>query len=238
MMRKNIEPFYLAAIAAILAVLGTSLSSAASSPKKGPETLEEVKKAVEAIHPEAMIVLDDQRERVRGETLGTIRRVQFLGENRPGRVRYLIEDSTGTEAEYETGYKALMEAWVAKRRVLPTQKISATDFRKGEIDVAQGINRELKGLAIPIETALESLESRQTIMEGSFLISSAVQRVPDVKKGDPVTIRMIAGDLILQTSGVATEPAYIGQSARVMTTKGKKDLAGTLKKSREVEVKL
>ncbi|MBL7715955.1 MAG: flagella basal body P-ring formation protein FlgA [Bdellovibrionales bacterium] len=229
--RKNFEPFYLTLIVAVLAALGSGASASGSS-------MDEVKKALETIHPEAKIILGEDREKIRGETLGSVRRVKFLNEIRPGRVRYTIEDSTGNEAEYEAGYKAMISAWIAVRRILPAKKIVETDFRKGEIDVAQGINRELKGLAISPDTRLESLESRQTIMEGSFLISSAVQRVADLKKGDPVKIKMIAGDLILQTSGQATEPAYLNETAKVITSKGKKDLVGTLRKNGEVEVRL
>ena len=85
---------------------------------------------------------------------------------------------------------------------------------------------------------MAQLESRQTILEGYFLTTNAVQRLPDVRRGDPVTLKLISGELQLTTQGIAQEPASIRSNVRVMVLKTKKEMVGKLQDSNTVEVKL
>jgi flagella basal body P-ring formation protein FlgA len=88
------------------------------------------------------------------------------------------------------------------------------------------------------DAELMHLESRQTILQGQFITSSAVQRIPDIRRGDSVRIRMISGGLAVSTQGTAEEPGYINGKMRVMANKSKREFVGELSADGVVEVKL
>jgi len=132
----------------------------------------------------------------------------------------------------------MMPAFVAKRRVLPGERLVRDTFDQREIDVSQGMARESRGLLLDRGVALETLEARQTILEGSYALSSAVQRVPDVKRGEAVQLRMRSGSVLLSTQGQAEEPGYLEGQIRVMSQKTKRSLVGKLVATGVVEVQL
>jgi flagella basal body P-ring formation protein FlgA len=135
-------------------------------------------------------------------------------------------------------FSALMPAWVAKRRILPGEKLSQDSFERKEIDVAQGMAREMRGLLLTTDLTQVALESRQTILEGQPALSNAVQQTPDIRRGDALRIRMLSGGVILSTAGTAEEPAYLQSPVRVITQKSKRQLVGKLVESGVVEVRL
>jgi flagella basal body P-ring formation protein FlgA len=157
----------------------------------------------------------------------------------------LLNETPRAEAVFAAGeargwatFAAYVPAWVAVRRVLPGERLSPDQFVKQEVDVAQGMAREYRGVILPPSGKLEGLESRQTILEGQFALSSGVQRVPDLRRGEAVRVNLVSGEVVLSTSGVAQEPAYVDGSVRIVASKSKKEMTGTLRENGVVEVKL
>jgi flagella basal body P-ring formation protein FlgA len=169
-------------------------------------------------------------------------RVTFLGENGRGeadiQIRGVTEDDMMATAEGMIPYTATVKAYIATKRIGPGEKIDPKSFEKKDVDVSRGQARELRGVIFPSEDSLKGLEARQTILEGQFLTSTAVQKTPDIKRGDLVNIRVISGGLIVDVQGTAEESAYLEGQVRVLAMKTKRELVGFLKPGSVVEVNL
>lgn len=141
-------------------------------------------------------------------------------------------------AEGWVSYSAWVPAHVALRRIAPGERIMEEQFVSQQVNVASGNAFEYRGTILGGETPISGLETRQTVVEGQFLTSSAVQRVPDIRRGDSVRIQLISGGLIVSTTGMAEEPAYLNGRVRVMAQKTKREFVGQLVGNGLVEVKL
>jgi flagella basal body P-ring formation protein FlgA len=85
---------------------------------------------------------------------------------------------------------------------------------------------------------ITKLQARQTLIEGQPLLSSAVERVPDVRRGDFVRVKIVSNGLTLSAQATASEPGYLNGPVRVLTAQTKRELSGKLISSGVVEVKL
>ncbi len=146
--------------------------------------------------------------------------------------------SDGSNVRIQTPYQALITVPVASRKLLPNTKIKKEDFRIETINVAVSPAKEYRGSMVRDELKLESSETRQTILEGQFILSSSIQRTPDLRKGETIKLQMISGDLSLSTAATVLESGSIGDQVRVMTSRTKKEVVGTVKLDRSVEVNL
>ncbi len=165
-----------------------------------------------------------------------IEQIRLTQDHGNGDVRFLIRGSA--EAEGTISFQAFKRAWIPVRRIAPGTALKREYFRLERINVAAGMERELRGLILPENAEIDSLETRQTLLEGQFVQLTQVQRVHDVKRGEPVQVRMKAGDVTLSTLGTAEEPAYLDQPVRVLIQKTKRSLAGKLTERGWVEVNL
>lgn len=155
-----------------------------------------------------------------------------------GEARFIISSNKGGEVSQGwVKFAAWVPAYVAAKRIHVGERLSAELFVEQEINVAVGQAREFRGVILSPEMDVSDLESRQTIVEGQFLVGSAVRKVPDIRKGDSIRIQLVSGSLTLSTSGVAQEPAYLNGRIRVMTSKTKRELVGKLVSGGFVEVK-
>ena len=174
----------------------------------------------------------------------SVESVNVLGESTPGVVQFSVtlKPSEAGESTTATGlvrFAAFVPAKVAVKRVLPGERLQANHFKSQEVDVATGMGREYRGIIVEAAQDLERLESRQTILEGQFLVSSAIRRVHDLRRGDPVRIEL-QGDSGLRVSltGTAEESGYANESVHVITHRTKKSLIGKLRSDGLVEVQL
>jgi flagella basal body P-ring formation protein FlgA len=138
----------------------------------------------------------------------------------------------------QTPYQAWKSVPIAIKRIYPNTRLKNEDFRTGEINVASGPAREYRGVLLPGGTEFSGMESRQTILENQIAVSTAIQKQPDLRKGDTVKLLLLSGDLELSTQAVAEEPASVGERIRVLTVKGKRELIGKVASDRSVEVSL
>lgn len=167
--------------------------------------------------------------------------VKYIGDNPQGLASMAIfhkQNDVVTETKIQVPFRATLKVAIASKRLKFGERISVQDFRFEEVDVTSGMNREIIGLMITDSHQVSNHEAHQTIIEGQSILSSAIIPIPDVKRGDPVKLKVLAGALSVQSSGIAQEASYEGQNIRVMNLKTKKELSGILREGRIVEVAL
>jgi len=135
-------------------------------------------------------------------------------------------------------FQVFKKAWIALRRIRPTEPLVAQDFQIEEVSLLEPMTREIQGLILSTDVPLDRMEARNTILSGQFPLTSGVQKMPDARRGDVVTIRILSGDLVLTSSGQVQEPKRIGENVRVTTQKTKRELTGILHEGGVVEVTL
>jgi flagella basal body P-ring formation protein FlgA len=200
---------------------------------------ERIALAIGKQYPGTRVSLDSKIHWTHGNSSNADGRVSLLGETSRGEMMFAVSDADGHRAgDGWVAFSAWQPARIAAKRVLPGERLSAEQFVRREVNVASGQAREQRGLILDPETDIAALEARQSVLEGQMLLSSSVQRVPDVRRGDAVTVHLISNGLSLSTQGRAEEPAYRGGQIRVTASKTKRELVGKLSPSGIVEVKL
>ena len=181
-----------------------------------------------------------------GQALDDAEAASVLEENARGEIRVLVRGWKGkgagprvaAQAEYRVRVAAWVLGWVAGRRVLPGEALAVDALKVQEINVAEGMAHEYRGILLAPTEDLSRLEARQTLLEGGFVTSSAVRKIPDLRRGDVVRLEILSGGIRLSTSAQALEPASTQQRVKVQTVKAKRELVGVLKEGGIVEVTL
>lgn len=232
-------PVAVLAIAALLHTAAQAAISAKAAPPADQAAADAIATAISGQYPGARITIDNRINWSRGSWPEGSASVSLLGETSRGEMMFSVADSNGRRVgEGWVGFAAWQPAYVAVKRVKPGEKITKDMFARREVNVAAGAARDVRGLILDPQTGVESLEARQSVLEGQILLSSSVQRVPDVRRGDAVTVLVVSNGLSLSTQGRAEEPAYAGDNVRVTASKTKRELVGKLLSSGLVEVKL
>ena len=169
--------------------------------------------------------------------------INLVGDDEKGSIHFIFSSETGSShsqpaLEGWVRFSAKVPARVAQRRIFPGEKLSPSVFEIKDIEVSQGPGRQYRGVILSPETEISSFESIQTVLEGQFLLSSAVRKIPSVRRGDTVRILLVSGDLTVSTQGIAQEPGYVENTIKALTLKNKREVSGILKADGVVEVKL
>lgn len=164
--------------------------------------------------------------------------VTILNETARGEIQFVVHGKNAEISEGWTSFAAWVLSYNAVRRIRPGEMLAPELFVEREINVSTGQGREYRGVIFPHESQISGLEARQTIMEGQTLYSTAVEQVPDGKRGDMVRVILMGDSMTLTTQGVLEEPGFINGQVRVMANKTKRELVGMLKEGGIVEVKL
>ena len=195
----------------------------------------DIAKEIQKKYPEARIEVTQGLERLYAAFLMSVSRVA-LETDEAGMAVMRLEGSETKNVR--VAYHAWVKVPVPKKRILPRSALNQELFVIQEVDIASGIGRQYRGVLLPVDTNFEGLESIQTLLEQQAVLTTAVQKAPDVRPGSQVQIRVISGQLTLSTSGVAQEMATIGSQVRVTTAGAKKELVGKLTENKIVEVVL
>jgi hypothetical protein len=150
----------------------------------------------------------------------------------------LDQDQKEKSEMIQTPYEAWKKVPVANKRIYPNSRLKNEDFKISEVNVATGMAREYRGIMLPADSNFNQLQTKQTILENQFVVSTAVEKQPDLRKGDTVKLLLVSGDLTLTTQAVAEEPASVGDRIRVMTVKSKREIVGKVSEDHSVEVSL
>jgi flagella basal body P-ring formation protein FlgA len=191
--------------------------------------------------PQARIELTDELHWTSSRPEGEIVSIRVGDENARAQAGFTIEtrDEQGVHHGYGyTTFAAWIPARVLVRRVLPGEKLANDQFALQEVNVASGALREFRGVIMDQSSDITKLQARQTLIEGQPLLSSAVERVPDVRRGDSVRVKIVSNGLTLSAQATASEPGYLNGPVRVLTAQTKRELSGKLISSGVVEVKL
>lgn len=218
----------------------TGIAMASETPRSDDRIGQVLSAAVAKNYPGARIELASTVRWTRGVSPVSPVSASVISLNARGEVQFSMRDRDAESAVSEgwASVRAWIPAQVATRRIGPGERLSPELFTVQEVNVASGVPYEYRGVILPVDVAVSGLESRQTILEGQFLVSSAVQKVPDVRKGDLVRIRIQSGELNVSTLGTAEEPAYVNGRVRVIASKTKREFVGQLAPGGVVEVRL
>ena len=211
-----------------------------SAPAKAQSSVDsKLKQELAKDYPNAKIELSNDIHWTSSAVPSDVSTIHIRSQSPRGEVTFSVQDQSGdSAAEGWCTFSAWVQARVAVKRVLPGQPVTEDQFRIQDVNLASGMAHEYRGVILEPNAKLASLETRQTIIEGQILLSSAVQRIPDVRRGDAVRIQVISGELTLTTAGTAEEPAYLNGRVRVIAGKAKKELVGKLTQAAVVEVTL
>jgi len=166
--------------------------------------------------------------------------------NARGEARVLVRGVRGrgaekrekAQAEYRLKHAAWALGWVAQKRVLPGEALSVDSLKVQDVNIAEGLAHEFRGVMLSPSEDLSRLEARQTLLEGGFVTSSAVRRIPDLRRGDVVRLEVLSGEVRLSTAAQALESGNLNQRIRVQASKSKRELVGVVREGGVVEVKL
>ncbi len=227
-------------IAFILGLLIAIGEAAFATIPSGQDPLPQlVKSELQGKLPSAKIEITGPARWTLGPASGQgISAVRVLGTNAKGEAQIAVKLADGSRAEGFVPFAAWVPARVAVKRIMPGEVLAQEMFVTQDINVAAGQAYDLRGVILSHESDVTGLEARQTILEGAFLTTPAVRKVPDVRKGDSVRIRIQADGVQLSTLGTAEEPGYLNGRVRVLTQKTKREFVGELSAGRIVEVKL
>ncbi len=165
-----------------------------------------------------------------------------LAEEGRGLVQFSFSEETEEPGQIQIDGTAAFSAWVPARmpirRIMPGERLTSEILSDQDVNVASGTGYTYRGVVLPQTVELSNLEARQTLLEGQFVVTTAVQKVPDIRRGDSVQILVKAGLMSVLTQGTAQESAYVNKPVRVLTVKTKRELVGKLDASGTVEVTL
>ncbi len=214
---------------------------ALSSPRRGIDgTLKSrIQQELSKVYPESQVEMHGDIHWTFGAPMSDAGVVTLLGDDSQGHARFSVRGKNSHEyGECLVDFSAWTLGRVAVKRIRPGDQVDPSSFTDKKINVALGSAHEYRGVILPSSLAISKLEAIQTIFEGQFLTSTAVRKIPNVRRGDSLQIQIESGDLLIRTSGIAQEAAYLDRAIKVQTSRGKKELTGQLLPSGIVEVKI
>jgi len=182
-----------------------------------------------------------------GQPLDRATSAAVLSESPAGEARVLVSgyrrgrpNDGGTEerVEYRVKYSAWIKGWTTTRRLSPGEPLQMEALEARDFNIAEGLAREYRGAIVATGEDVSRLEAAQTLIPGAFIPSSGVRRIPDLRRGDAVTLEVLTGGVRLTTSAIALEPTSLQQRVRVQVQKSKREFVGTLRDGSRVEVML
>ncbi|MBS1959346.1 MAG: flagellar basal body P-ring formation protein FlgA [Bdellovibrionales bacterium] len=236
-------------VTCVVLSMGIVLSSASYAADQKPSLAEEISsKIVQQLSdriPNARVKLPSLTGVAKQSPLSEIEKltdVRFIEDKASGvAVAEVIGTTEGgreVRQVIQTPYEAWVEVPTAIQRIYPNTKLKTEDFKISKINVASGIAREYRGVMVGSEADLNKMESRQTILENQFVTRNAVQKQPDIRKGEMVKLELTSGDLSLVTQAIVQESGLVGDRIHVLTLKTKKEIVGKLRADHSIEVNL
>jgi len=164
-------------------------------------------------------------------------KIRLVRDNRKGHLTFRGELKDRTVTFY-TQFSVYRTTPVARVRVSPQQPLQGEQFNLQEVEVTTGMARQMKDLMFESIENLRGKESTQTILPGHYPLQSGVRKIPDIRRGEVVNLRMISGGLILSVPATASQDGHVSDVIKVMTQRTKKVLSGKITPQKMVEVTL
>lgn len=167
------------------------------------------------------------------------KKITILGEVSPGNVKFAI---FGDEKNKYSEGCFLVSVWalakVSNKKIKPGEKLKNEFFSLKNIEISRLKMPESRRYILNVNQDLENLEAVQTILEGDLLLSSSVKKIPDVRRGELVNVRLSSGNVTLSVPGISEDFGYLNDKIKVITSKAKKQFSGYLSPGGVVEVQL
>jgi flagella basal body P-ring formation protein FlgA len=167
-----------------------------------------------------------------------IQSIRYIREDGRGRAYFQINQEP---VEYPVGFRAIKSVWVSTQKLAPLTGLRGASLRLQEFDLAQGLAHQYRSTLIGKEMTQDELskfETRQTILESQFLTLTALSKIPDVRRGETVRLKVQASGVTLSTTGLVQEPGNVGDLIRVLSSTSKREFTGKLTKEKMIEVTL
>lgn len=131
----------------------------------------------------------------------------------------LVASQNGVEIQRYTAY--------AKVSVWDDVPVAALAARPGEAVTIELMRMNMEDLhgATPIDPQ-RAWKAKTTLQPGQPLTTSRVESVPDALKGSKVRVLVHRGALSIETTGVLTEDAWVGQPVTVQSLSTQVELTG------------
>jgi len=185
---------------------------------------------------EARIILE-KKPQCDGQT-DTFFSATLMGTDARGVARFVLQSEHQKAQQCSVSFEAWAPVRIALKRVPPGESLSESLFETRQMDLSRGSIYNYRGILLSKKNRLAMLQSIQTIVEGQFLLSSSVQYIPDIRKGDPVTIKYIGRGISVRFSGLAQESGYQKHAMRVLSKQTKREFVGLVMPDGTVEVRL
>jgi flagella basal body P-ring formation protein FlgA len=203
----------------------------------------QIKKSIRTLYPEGRIAFRSEIDWTTNvENAWSLKEVSLGNENAKGvldfTAKFETEDKKEKYASGKVSISVYKKTWIPNKRIRPGEQLNRADFKLTETDIASGLYREYRGIFLPLEIEFEKLQARGTLIEGTPALMTAIEKIPDIRRGENIRVIITTGTLQVTTHGVAQEPGLIGGQIRILTNTGKKELVGSLKSDKSVEVAL
>src|SRR5690606_28834829 len=101
-------------------------------------------------------------------------------------------EGSGASLKGKVKFEALASVWVPRRRTPPMKELKREDFQVREFNVASEKFSDIRGLLLSSEKEITRLESTQTLMENQVVLTNKVRRIPDIRRGDAVRVKLVS----------------------------------------------
>lgn len=194
---------------------------------------------IKRLYPECSVELQGPLRWTQGQMPGSDWIVRVSGDSGRGEVYLHGESADYTEQSYGVArFRATLSVRLATRRIKIGERLMPENFRTEQVLVSSGPYQAQRLDLATSTLSLDRLESAATLIEGAPLYLSQVQKIPDIRRGDRVQIKLMGKGLVLSTSGLAEESGLIHGRVRVMTSRSKRELVGEVMEDGSVEVAL
>ncbi|MBN1164363.1 MAG: flagellar basal body P-ring formation protein FlgA [Candidatus Krumholzibacteriota bacterium] len=122
-------------------------------------------------------------------------------------VSFVIQGADAYKRRFSTGcrFHLLTECAVARRDIDRNKRITDEDIEWVKTDIA-----ECYETPVTEREDIIGMRSEKYIKSGNVIALKALERVPDIKKGDPVSLEVAKGCLLVSARGTALEDGWKG----------------------------
>jgi flagella basal body P-ring formation protein FlgA len=199
-----------------------------------------LKRELDQKYPDCRVEILEGVENIESDFLDHVEQAVLLSEDAGFAVFriYSVFEKRSRTKEVRVKFAAWKTVPMAVRRIQPKEVLNSSFFSNQEVNVSAPPHRIYRGAIVDQNTDFTKYESKQTLMEGQYPLVSAIEKIPDVRRGVTLTVRLVSNGLSLSTGATALESGRVGSIIKVQSNSTKQELRGKLTEEGYVEVKL
>lgn len=146
-------------------------------------------------------------------------------------IRYDHLDGSRREESIWWSVRAMSQALVARRAIRANDRVTANDFVVETVDVAG-----MEGLLKAFEPGGPARQARRFIAAGKPVREMDLETPPDVDRDQMVKVRVGAGPVLIETTGIAIEQGHLGDIIRISNPASRMRYSARISAAGEVTV--